>query len=83
MSRGGGHELFNINKVREIVADTYLSYTADIDGTEAYNCFVSMAEPRDDIRRDPRFSAFSDEELIDEMTLLEQDILVLFNEFSF
>ena len=72
-----------IIKGREIVVDTYLSYTADINGTEAYNCFVSMAEPRDDIRKAPRFSALSDEELIDEMTLLEQNILVLFNDFSF
>ena len=61
--------------MRAIVADTYLAYTCDIDGAEAFRRFVSKAKPLIDVRRDPRFSAFTDEELIDEMVLLEEDIL--------
>ena len=64
-----------INDVRAIVADTYLAYTCDIDGAEAFSRFVLKAKPLLDVRRDPRFSAFTDEELIDEMVLLEKDIL--------
>jgi hypothetical protein len=67
-----------INDVRAIVADTYLAYTIDIDGAEAFRRFISKAKPLIDVRRDPRFSAFTDEELIDEMVLLEEDILVVF-----
>jgi len=67
-----------INEVRTIVADTYLAYTCDIDGAEAFRRFVSMTKPLLDVRRDPKFSAFTDEELIDEMVLLEEDILVVF-----
>ncbi len=58
-----------------MVADTYLAYTSDIDGAEAFKRFVSKTKPLLDIHRDPRFSAFTDEELIDEMILLEIDIL--------
>ena len=65
------------NEVKAIVADTYLAYTSDIDGAEAFRRFVSRAKPLFDVRRDPRFSAFTDEELIDEMTLLEADILIV------
>ncbi len=66
------------NEVKAIVADTYLAYTCDINGTEAFNRFVSKAKPLLDVRRDPRFSAFTVEELIDEMMLMEQDIIRLF-----
>ena len=65
------------NEVKAIVTDTYLAYTSDIDGAEAFRRFVSRAKPLFDVRRDPRFSAFTDEELIDEMTLLEADILIV------
>lgn len=65
------------DKVKAIVADTYLAYTSDIDGAEAFRRFVSRAKPLIDVRRDPRFSAFTDEELIDEMVLLEEDILIV------
>ena len=65
------------DKVKTIVADTYLAYTSDIDGAEAFRRFVSRTEPLIDVRRDPRFSAFTDEELIDEMVLLEEDILIV------
>lgn len=65
------------DKVKTIVADTYLAYTSDIDGAEAFRRFVSRAKPLIDVRRDPRFSAFTDEELIDEMVLLEEDILIV------
>jgi hypothetical protein len=64
-----------INDVKVIVAGTYLAYTPEIDGAEAFKRFVSRATPLLDVRRDPRISAFTDEELIDEMLLLEQDIL--------
>ena len=67
-----------INDVRAIVADTYLAYTCDIDGAEAFRRFVSKKKPLLDVRRDPKFSAFTDEELIDEMFLLEEDILLVF-----
>ena len=67
-----------INEVRAIVADTYLSYTSDIDGAEAFRRFVSKKKPLLDVGRDPKFSAFTDEELIDEMFLLEEDILLVF-----
>lgn len=67
-----------VNEVKAIVADTYLAYTTNIDGAEAFRRFVSKVEPLFDVRRDPRFSAFTDEELIDEMVLLEEDILVVF-----
>ena len=50
------------NEVRAIVADTYLSYTSDIDGAEAFRRFVSKKKPLLDVRRDPKFSAFTDEE---------------------
>ena len=63
-----------MDAIKTIVADTYLAYTSDIDGAEAFKRFVSKAEPLVDVRRDRRFSAFTDEELIDEMLLLEQDI---------
>lgn len=66
------------NEVKAIVADTYLAYTTDIDGAEAFRRFVSKVQPLFDVTRDPRFSAFTDEELIDEMVLLEEDILVVF-----
>ena len=66
-----------INDVRAIVADTYLAYTSDIDGAEAFRRFVSRAKPLIDVRRDPRFSAFTYEELVDEMVLLEKDILIV------
>lgn len=65
-----------VNDVKAIVADTYLAYTCDIDGAEAFRRFVSKAKPLIDVRRDPRFSAFTDEEMIDEMVLLEEDILI-------
>ena len=67
-----------INDVRAIVADTYLAYTCNIDGAEAFRRFVSKKKPLLDVRRDPKFSAFTDEELIDEMFLLEEDILLVF-----
>ncbi|APD84793.1 hypothetical protein BM527_01070 [Alteromonas sp. Mex14] len=67
-----------VNDVKAIVADTYLAYTCDIDGAEAFRRFVSKAKPLIDVRRDPRFSAFTDEEMIDEMRLLEEDILIAF-----
>ena len=67
-----------INDVRAIVADTYLAYTCDIDGAEAFRRFVSKKKPLLDVRRDTKFSAFTDEELIDEMFLLEEDILLVF-----
>lgn len=67
-------------KVKTIVADTYLVYAFDINGAEAFRRFVSRAKPLIDVRRDPRFSAFTDEELIDEMVLLEEDILSVFRE---
>ena len=65
------------DEVKTIVADTYLAYTSDIDGAEAFKRFVLKAKPLLDVRRDPRFSAFTDEELIDEMVLLEKDILMV------
>ena len=68
------------NEVKAIVADTYLAYTSDIDGAEAFKRYVSRSKPLLDVRRDPRFSAFTDEELIDEMMLLEQDIIIFFNQ---
>jgi len=71
------------NKVKAIVADTYLAYTSDIDGAEAFRRFVSRAKPLLGVRRDPRFSAFTDEELIDEMVLLETDILILLREYAY
>ena len=67
-----------VNDVKAIVADTYLAYTCDIDGAEAFRRFVSKKKPLLDVRRDPKFSAFTDEELIDEMFLLEEDILLVF-----
>jgi len=66
-----------MDAVKTIVADTYLAYTSDIDGAEAFKRFVSKAEPLLDVRRNPRFSAFTDDKLIDEMVLLEADILIL------
>lgn len=69
------------DKVKTIVADTYLAYTSDIDGAEAFRRFVSRAKPLIDVRRDPTFSAFTDEELIDEMVLLEKDIITAFKKF--
>lgn len=65
------------NKVKTIVADTYLAYSSDIDGAEAFRRFVTKVKPLIDVRRDPRFSVFTDEELIDEMVLLEKDILIV------
>lgn len=62
-----------VNGVKAIVADTYLSYSGDIDGAEAFKRFVSKAKPLLDVRRDPKFSAFTHEELIDEMILMEHD----------
>lgn len=62
------------NDVKAIVADTYLAYTSDIGGAEAFKRFVSRVKPLIDVRIDPRFSAFTEEELIDEMFLLEHDI---------
>ena len=38
------------NKVKAIVADTYLAYTSDIDGAEAFRRFVSRAKPLFDVR---------------------------------
>ena len=67
------------NEVRAIVADTYLSYTSDIDGAEAFKRFISRPASLLDVRRDPKFIAFTDNELIDEMKLMERDIIVLFN----
>ena len=69
-----------VNDVKAIVADTYLAYTSDIDGAEAFRRFISRAKPLIDVRRDPRFSAFTDDELIDEMVLLEEDILIVLRE---
>ena len=69
------------NEVKAIVADTYLAYTSDIGGAEAFKRFVSRVKPLLDVRRDPRFSAFTDEELIDEMVLLEKDIITAFKKF--
>ena len=69
-----------INGVRAVVADTYLAYTSDMDGAEAFIRFVNKENPLLDVRKDPKFSTFSDDELIDEMFLLEQDILRLLNE---
>lgn len=66
-----------MDAIKTIVADTYLAYTQDIDGAEAFRRFVSRRKPLLDVSRDPRFSAFSDEELIDEMVLLEADILTV------
>jgi len=66
------------DEVKAIVADTYLAYTCDINGTEAFKRFVSKEKPLLDVRRDPRFSAFTDEELIDEMMLMEHDIIRFF-----
>ena len=63
------------DEIKTIVADTYLAYTSNIDGAEAFKRFVLKAKPLLDVRRDPRFSAFTNEELIDEMLLLETDIL--------
>lgn len=65
------------NEVKAIVADTYLAYSCDIDGAEAFELFVSRKKTLLDVRRDPRFAAFTDEELIDEMVLLEEDILAV------
>ncbi len=70
-------ECSHANKVKAIVADTYLAYTSDIDGAEAFRRFVSRAKPLFDVRRDPRFSAFTDEEVSDEMVLLEADIRIV------
>lgn len=67
------------NEVRAMVADTYLSYTSDIDGAEAFKRFISRPASLLDVRRDPKFIAFTDNELIDEMKLMERDIVVLFN----
>lgn len=69
-----------INGVRAVVADTYLAYTSDMDGAEAFIRFVNKENSLLDVRKDPKFSAFSDDELIDEMFLLEQDIIRLLNE---
>ncbi len=69
------------NEVKKIVADTYLAYSSDIDGADAFNRFVSRSKPLLDVTRDPSFSTFTDDELIDEMILLEQDITVLFNQY--
>lgn len=68
------------NEVKAIVADTYLAYTSDIDGAEAFRRFVSKTKPLLSVRRDPTFSAFTDDELIDEMVLLETDILSVLKE---
>lgn len=57
------------NEVRAMVADTYLSYTSDIDGAEAFKRFISRPASLLDVRRDPKFIAFTDNELIDEMKL--------------
>ncbi|WP_202941665.1 hypothetical protein [Alteromonas macleodii] len=67
------------NEVRAIVADTYLSYTSDIDGAEAFKRFISRPASLLDVKRDPKFVALTDNELIDEMKLMERDIIVLFN----
>ena len=67
------------NEVRAIVADTYLSYTSDIDGAEAFKRFISRPASLLDVKRDPKFVALTDNELIDEMNLMERDIIVLFN----
>ncbi len=62
------------NEVRAMVADTYLSYTSDIDGAEAFKRFISRPASLLDVRRDPKFIAFTDNELIDEMKLMERDM---------
>ena len=67
------------NEVRAMVAAPYLSYTSDIDGAEAFKRFISRPASLLDVRRDPKFIAFTDNELIDEMKLMERDIIVLFN----
>ena len=72
-----------VNDVKAIVADTYLAYTCDIDGAEAFSRFVLKAKPLLNVRRDPKFSAFTDEELIDEMVLLEEDILNLLRGYTY
>ena len=41
------------NEVRAIVADTYLSYTSDIDGAEAFKRFISRPASLLDVKRDP------------------------------
>lgn len=71
-------ERLYINEVKAIVADTYLAYASDIDGAEAFRRFVSGSKPLLDVKRDPRFYLFTNEELIDEMVLMEQDILTVF-----
>ena len=68
-----------INDVRAIVADTYLAYTCDIDGAEAFKRFILRPASLLDVKRDPKFVALTDNELIDEMKLMERDIIVLFN----
>ena len=67
------------NEVRAMVADTYLSYTSDIDGAEAFKRFISKPGSLLDVRRDPKFIAFTDSELIDEMKLMERDIIISFS----
>ena len=66
------------NEVKAIVADTYLAYTSEIDGAEAFRRFVSNSAVSGDIRRDPKFSSFTHEEIVDEMKLMEHDIVELF-----
>ena len=67
--------------VKYVVADTYLAYASDFHGADAFTLFVSGAKTLPDVRRDPRFSAFTDEELIDEMLLLERDIHFVFRKY--
>ena len=71
-----------INDVRAIVADTYLAYTSDLHGAVAFIRFVSNPKSCKDVRREPKFSAFTDEELLDEMFLLERDIHVTFRRYA-
>ena len=68
-----------IDEAKTIVADTYLSYTSDIDGAEAFKRFISRPASLLDVKRDPKFVALTDNELIDEMKLMERDIIVVFS----
>ena len=76
---------FAMDCIKTIVADTYLAYSENIGGAEAYRRFVSKEHPLQGVWRDPSFDAFSEEELIDEMTLLEKAIrrVVIDNVLSF
>lgn len=67
-----------MDSVKAVVADTYLSYDLDLAAGQAYDIFTSFIDSSS-VRIDLRFRLFTRAELVDEMMLLYDDIIKLFN----